>query len=1710
MSSFIADLKSRIPQSEWPLIVAALRNEATLWVELEDGFGAQALEAAADSRECWSPAFLGLLRLDQAQQFELLRAAPMEPIAEKLRYQAASAYEIIATQGADKAAPTLEQATLLALALRERARLLNGWEQMAENLNAAPAAFWKLPMAILIGIVPQPREVLAALLSKTQGAELHSLALHALVSNPITLDEQTVLLLDLISDFELPQFLTILRSLAHMHLPLAQQVAVKALEKMESVPTGAANELGQIERLLLQAEVREISGQHNEAMPLLQAAWGAAQKFQAELASKMAESAVANGENAAGFVAIQEAGNALAKSTGAERKHPAALIAAARVALRTGDAEEAANMAAAALNAAQQSGAAENAGLMRQLGEIFLELNQPAEAKQAAELAAQTAPNDAENAAFLSKVMVVNNDAGRALQAAHLAAALAPERIDLRRQLAKALQANQQSSAALLEWQAVLAQDANASNEDLFAMAQAALAADEIGACIEACQRVLTAQATHGAAHALLGKALLAQDDASSAMEHLRRATELAPAQSEAWITLAEQQRANNSLQEARDTLLNAQQFAKPSAELQALLGEIYLALTEKEAALAAFSRAAELAVEVVESAVAQRAAWNLGKLQFELGHHNQARHTLERAAQNYPSHPGIAHQYAKLLLAAGEREAALVALTVTLQSEANNSEALMDAARAQMLPGGEADKAEACLRSVLASKAAPAEARGLLAETLAAQAKHQDAGVQFEAALKSELGKDAMWSKRLTLGKALSQAGAGKPESAIRTLEDMDRAAPGDLDVLRALCGAYGEAGRNAEAMQIASKVYLTSTKDEDTVLWFAEQATAFGKSEEARSALTKGIRETNSAAEILRLAEIEWNEGEHEKAVDTLAALLNTTNTGALAKAGRFLMERGAAATGVSYFKRAVEHNGDPSLLDALTSAYEHSHQWSEALATVEKSIAAEPKQPALLTRKAKILQAAGRPQAALEALEQAIAVQPQDAGLLATKARLLRTAQDWTGALAAAEQAFNLDVSKAATLQLAAELSLATLQPERARALFAAAKTGVEAGVELACLQVELALDANEEVQAAKALAPALDDEEHPRVLALQSQLAARRGDLSQAAAYLQSAMQFINTKLNEQGDAFNLLSVARAALRLNDFETAINLLQLVVKLCPGQALAQINLGKAIVQRAEWQQLCEASRGQNGAPGAIAIGKEAYAASKAAFAASLSAAPFTAARVLIENWIARAELRFVSKIDLANLPKGYPSNAGEAAALIYAARNGGDLKTAEERAKSFARTPEVLVERALAHFDINPSDALKWMQGALEQKPHVAAYYALAARFAELAGEGSSALGYIQQALGLAPAQAAWQSFAGKLEQAAGELNEAIQYFQHAIAHAPLEAEQHYELGQVQMQAHSFSDAVAAFAQASKLEPKSARYALALADAYKEAGELKLAAEKAVLANKLDPRSNGGLLLQTEIALQNDDAAGAKTLAESALRLNVKDSNALALFAESLNALGHVEDAVDVLARAEEAAADKLPLQIRRAQLLPIEAGLDEMLQLSKQHPDRADVYFALSQMLATRGDLQDAIVAAQRAAKKAEKLGRPVQASLHLHLGKLLKASGQLDQSLHHLDEAAELAPHLVESQLERGRVFLDRRQFKAAMDAFTQAAGIAPNSAQPHIEAALALKEAKDYDAAEGELRKAAKLAPKDRSIQRQLAAVIALNLIHHPQEVSAL
>ena len=78
MASFIAELKASLPQADWPVVVTALRAQPFIWEALqEESFGRQALEAAGNDPDAWSPAFLGLLSLGHPQQYASLRAGSM-------------------------------------------------------------------------------------------------------------------------------------------------------------------------------------------------------------------------------------------------------------------------------------------------------------------------------------------------------------------------------------------------------------------------------------------------------------------------------------------------------------------------------------------------------------------------------------------------------------------------------------------------------------------------------------------------------------------------------------------------------------------------------------------------------------------------------------------------------------------------------------------------------------------------------------------------------------------------------------------------------------------------------------------------------------------------------------------------------------------------------------------------------------------------------------------------------------------------------------------------------------------------------------------------------------------------------------------------------------------------------------------------------------------------------------------------------------------------------------------------------------------------------------------------------------------------------------------------------------------------------------------------------------------------------------------------
>jgi tetratricopeptide (TPR) repeat protein len=247
------------------------------------------------------------------------------------------------------------------------------------------------------------------------------------------------------------------------------------------------------------------------------------------------------------------------------------------------------------------------------------------------------------------------------------------------------------------------------------------------------------------------------------------------------------------------------------------------------------------------------------------------------------------------------------------------------------------------------------------------------------------------------------------------------------------------------------------------------------------------------------------------------------------------------------------------------------------------------------------------------------------------------------------------------------------------------------------------------------------------------------------------------------------------------------------------------------------------------------------------------------------------------------------------------------------------------------------------------------------------------------------------------------------------------------------------------------------------------------------------------------------------------KKAVTLSPSSSPPWEILARALQTLGRLEEAIQAFDQAIAACPETSPLTttrpslaLQRAKLLQQlhgpKAALAEFEALTTHYPDSFKVHAALAAAQVEDKQFSLAIQSAQQALQASDAGEDPLElANVHYLIGRLLRQAGQLDQAIHHLIQAVQINPTFLDAQLELGFVRKERREYHQALQAFQQAALIAPQDARPPYQAGLALKEGKDYRQAEALLRRAASLSPDDVNIRRQLAAVVALNLIHNPR-----
>ncbi len=1006
-----------------PLTRSSLRNEAFL---------KEIVAGAGESPASWSPAGLALAALGGEVGADSLSAISMPAPERPLRQRALQAYED--TLRSAKQPASIEEAGLLALALRERRRLTQSWKGMASEMasagvDAATAVeIWRTPLAVLCGLVPDPIEMLEALLPRKKGWPAFRLIGHTLLANPLQFEERKTIFARLLRRLNLNEqvdWLVDLRGRGETRL--AARLAAQMLEERAQAGQDArvidlstsdpAEALNQARELELLARLHEQAGQGEQGLSLLISAREAARYWLAGLSARLADQAVRLDHPDLVFPAVESLdwvggstalpdsvqlslgkhvhAKALLESLPQETIHPLVQIAQAGISAHQGDREVAREMARAAIDRMRaQKGIDQDLLTPSNLADwepegtaqTLLDLDLLEEALDFARWALETRPADVPLLNLACEALQRLGKLTEAIETAQSKLALEPSEPKHHRNLAGLLAENSDWEQAFAEREKVVRMVGDAGEEDWLAYANCALKSGHSQQALEACSILLERDANHGMANAWMGKALADQGQAAEALQYLSRATLLIPDEAMPWLVLSEIYAQNGETQRALETLRAGVLSVPDSPEINYSLAEACLEAGSLSEALPFLKRAAGLIPELLSVTL------QLGRTLYSLGHLAEARQVVTKARQKWPTDSDLAYASAEVLLAFGEREKAVPALEVALQKNppvlewhVRYAETLIGDWRqlltvAEPLDYGKLVNAQQALEKALALAPDDFHALLLLAEVLSARGRSDAAVEIYRGLVESAESTAPEWRWRVQGGFGKAALGLGQTETALAALQEATQAQPDSVFFQRLLAQAYFAANLPQEALQVARYAQRLAPDDLETLSWFARIAIELGEEYEAIDALQCATQLAPERPDYwLRLSGLLLQLGDLAAARAALESLveLNGVEPAHLRQAAYAYLRMQDPVSALSCLRAAVERSEAPesSLLFEVARLTLQTGDPDKALETLQAAVERTPEDVSLHVFQSDLLRVLSRPQAALACLERAL---------------------------------------------------------------------------------------------------------------------------------------------------------------------------------------------------------------------------------------------------------------------------------------------------------------------------------------------------------------------------------------------------------------------------------------------------------------------------------------------------------------------------------------------------------------------------------------------------------------------------------------------------------------------------------------------------------------------------------------------------------------
>jgi len=1682
MPPFLISLHKLLPEDAFPWVAAALWHEPPTWSALHSPLGEEALRRLGNNPLEWNPAALAAIAED-LPSFNL----PEEFAA--------------------------------ALTLCRRLAALHAehgsWSGIQTFLKSEPAPphVLRSAAACLLARADSPDELLTALVESDEGARA---ALHAVLSQPKPPSAHAVAVSRLIALLTPERALSLLWELRRSRPELARKAAAHA---RLTAPTQAIAHW--------QAALASPAEKSAQA---LQTARESAARLLGTISAQQAEAAAERGDFAAALEAWKAALSALPKNEEYRAGYAFALTEtkspeSALRALPTG--KSAATLAVRAYTfhltdpAAARALALEAAARLNDfplppylhtaLVDVLVAVGEMESAARAALLAAQRAPYNAEAFTRAAVLFSKTENWQAAAEAALWANSIEPSHARLQLFADAALRCCR--AEALNAYRRLTAE--NPRTEDLLTLAVLAEEHNEHEEARRAAQAVLAEDAKNPIALSILGQVEAATGNLEAARSHLERSLAAKPTPA-AYLALAQVAHEQEGLSAALKILHQAVETLPHSAELHHQLGALLLKANRPAHALPHLRTALDLEPTNPEIALA------LAETLAALGRFEETKETLERANAR-----GIqaARLLAKASLHLGDPRAAKRALSPHIETGEATAADLLTYAKALLALNEHSQAADAARLALERLDASSEENPTLRAEILStlgasllAQGKAVEALEAYNEARRSLPAEETAPKVEVARGLARAAVAAQSPQSAVEALEDALPSAPHDAELHSLAAKAYAEAKMPEKALNAAYTACLLKDFAADEVRAYAELAVAQGKAGEAAEILRQALaRAPQNHALRLVLADALIAADDPAAAVSALLPLLEADSSPEVetcAEAGSRLLALGSPAEAAKCLRRAIQMRPEAPLgwhirlVQALRAAGKHAEATEAAQSALSDGNFAED-EAALPLHIALVesLLALGEREKAAEALREAIRALPNSAELQRAAATLWQNAGCLPCALEAAERYLALHPQDWKMRAQAGETARRLLMPERARHILTPLPDEDSAEI-AACriLRAEIALDAGEEVAAAQDAQAAIAAGENllpngwkARLLALQTRLAVRAEKSQPAEELFAAALEKSATASEESGV---LGAVAEAAAELGAWQTAWEFAQRAAQAFPDSPLDALRVARIAVLIAEAQERAAAVDAIKRASVITDDLREHWQKALAQTARALDLPDEgTAAHPEIRRWHARGEAIFHNRAAKALLPT---ARAEDVAAWW------GALRRSDDEANPIVPP----LEHPLVAFNVALylekrhllTDALRAADAAVRLKPNFAEAHALAARLAFRLKDYDLAAEAIRCAVALYDDEPRWHALAGKILAARGAYEEAAEYFARAAELEPDHPAHRLALAEALFHGGKAQEAVKELRRAERDFPNTTEAQTALAEMLLRLGRFDEAAAYAEKALGANPNAET-LLLRARIAERAGDHKTALDAARRARKKRGLTPEIAVHIARALAGLGKPKDALAVvkeaLARAD--IQSKAELEILHAELLSAAgdaSAVDAWRRLSRVYADNPRVWLGLAEALAAGNNPTEAQKAARRALSLVERLEPDEQSRVFLLLGRLAAQEGHLDQAVHYLTEATRAVPDSAKAWLALGRAQAERGLFREAMNAYEQARNLDPQNPLPYYYAALAAREVSDFETAEKLLEEAARLDPDNVAIQRQLAAVRVINLVH--------